>query len=244
MVGRGKQQLKAMPRVNRRRKNLTATDAVLIDALGTLVDLEPPWVGLRSAVPESVSDEDLVGAVKAEMAYYREHASEGRDGESLADLRDRCAGVLSEELGHTVTTDQLVGAIRFAPFPDARSSLEGLRDRGLTVVCLSNWDISLAEVLERCGLMEVLDQVVSSAQAGASKPSPDPFLLALELADCDAEAAVHVGDTLEEDVAGARGVGVRPLLIDRDSSVPDSELPDDLQVINSLAEIELHLEDG
>jgi putative hydrolase of the HAD superfamily len=221
---------------------VTATEAVLIDALGTLVDLEPPWVGLRPLVPEEISDQDLVGAVKAEMGYYREHASEGRDAESLAELRDRCATVLSDQLGHEITADQLVEAIRFSPFPDAQSALEGLRDREIRIICLSNWDVSLGEVLDRCGLMSLLDDVVSSAQAGSSKPSPDPFLLALELAGCEAEQAIHVGDTLEEDVVGAQGVGVRPLLLDRDSSVSDSELPDGLKVISSLEEIEHHLE--
>lgn len=221
---------------------MTATEAVLIDALGTLVDLEPPWVGLRPLVPEEISDQDLVGAVKAEMGYYREHASEGRDAESLAELRDRCATVLSDQLGHEITADQLVEAIRFSPFPDAQSALEGLRDREIRIICLSNWDVSLGEVLDRCGLMSLLDDVVSSAQAGSSKPSPDPFLLALELAGCEADQAIHVGDTLEEDVVGAQGVGVRPLLLDRDSSVPDSELPEGLKVISSLEEIEHHLE--
>jgi len=206
------------------------------------VDLEPPWVGLRPLVPEEISDQDLVGAVKAEMGYYREHASEGRDAESLAELRDRCATVLSDQLGHEITADQLVEAIRFSPFPDAQSALEGLRDREIRIICLSNWDVSLGEVLDRCGLMSLLDDVVSSAQAGSSKPSPDPFLLALELAGCEAEQAIHVGDTLEEDVVGAQGVGVRPLLLDRDSSVSDSELPDGLKVISSLEEIEHHLE--
>jgi len=221
---------------------VTATEAVLIDALGTLVDLEPPWVGLRPLVPEEISDQDLVGAVKAEMGYYREHASEGRDAESLAELRERCATVLSDQLGHEITADQLVEAIRFSPFPDAQSALEGLRDREIRIICLSNWDVSLGEVLDRCGLMSLLDDVVSSAQAGSSKPSPDPFLLALELAGCEADQAIHVGDTLEEDVVGAQGVGVRPLLLDRDSSVPDSELPEGLKVISSLEEIEHHLE--
>lgn len=220
---------------------MPATEAVLIDALGTLVDLEPPWVSLRPLVPEEVPDDQLVAAVKAEMAYYREHASDGSDAESLSELRERCAGVLSDALGHRIEVEQLIDAIRFAPFPDAHPALEGLRDRGLKLVCLSNWDISLAEVLDRCGLLPLLDDVVSSAQAGSAKPSPDPFLLALELAGCDPAFAVHVGDTLEEDVVGALGAGVRSLLLDRDSSLPDSEVPAGVPVISSLGEIEQHL---
>ena len=63
------------------------TRAVFLDALGTLVELEPPWISLRNRVPDEVSDDRLEAALRAEMAYYREHAQEGRDESSLADLR-------------------------------------------------------------------------------------------------------------------------------------------------------------
>src|SRR5215208_4987937 len=63
--------------------------AVFLDALGTLVELEPPWISLRDMVPAEISDEQLVEALKAEMAYYKEHAHEGRDDASLAELRER-----------------------------------------------------------------------------------------------------------------------------------------------------------
>jgi hypothetical protein len=71
------------------------TKAVFLDALGTLVELEPPWVGLRQALGDGVPEERLVHAVRAEMAYYKEHSHEGRDRESLAELRARSAAVIS-----------------------------------------------------------------------------------------------------------------------------------------------------
>ena len=55
------------------------TKAIFLDALGTLVELEPPWVGLRQALGEEVTDDRLVAAVRAEMAYYKAHSDEGRD---------------------------------------------------------------------------------------------------------------------------------------------------------------------
>ena len=82
------------------------TRAVFLDALGTLVELEPPWVALREWIPAEVSDERLVAAVRVEMGYYREHAHEGRDADSLADLRERSARVLSRELELDVSADQ------------------------------------------------------------------------------------------------------------------------------------------
>jgi len=56
------------------------TRGVLLDALGTLVELEPPWLHLGGDEPERAER-----AFRAEMAYYRSHSDEGRDTDSLAD---------------------------------------------------------------------------------------------------------------------------------------------------------------
>lgn len=208
------------------------TRAVFLDALGTLVELEPPWISLRARIPAEVSDERLERALRAEMSYYRDHAHEARDEASLAELRKRCAGIVSEELGMEVTVDELVDAIRFDAFPDAAPALRELRERGLRLVAVSNWDCSLPRVLERCGLGELLDGAVSSAAAGARKPDPAIFEPALRLAECDPDEALHVGDTPEEDVAGARAAGIRSLLIARDGKRGE---------ISSLSEIREHL---
>jgi putative hydrolase of the HAD superfamily len=208
-----------------------ATKAVFLDALGTLVELEPPWVRLRGAVGDGIPEERLLAAVRAEMDYYKAHSHEGRDPESLTDLRARCAAVLSRELGAEVGVETLIESIRFSPFPDAVPALEELRSRKLRLVCISNWDCSLGAVLERCGLAGLLDGAISSAEAGARKPDPAIFEPALRLADCRAEEALHVGDTHEEDVDGARAAGIRPLLIDRKGGGD----------VASLEEVALHL---
>jgi putative hydrolase of the HAD superfamily len=208
------------------------TRAVFLDALGTLVELEPPWLLLREKVSGEVSDERLVAAVSAEMDYYREHAHEGRDITSLADLRDRCAELISNELGVPITAQELVGSVRFDPFADAEPALRNLRARGLTLIVVSNWDISLNSVLASSGLAPLLDGAISSAEAGSRKPDPGIFATALELAGCEATEALHVGDTEEEDCEGARAAGIRALLIDREDGRGD---------ISSLAQIEEHL---
>lgn len=208
------------------------TRAVFLDALGTLVELEPPWLLLRERISGDISDERLVAAVEVEMDYYREHAHEGRDIASLADLRDRCAELISNELGVPITAQDLVESVRFDPFVDAEPALRALRARGLTLVVVSNWDISLNGVLEGCGLAPLLDATISSAEAGSRKPDPGIFATALELAGCEATEALHVGDTEDEDCEGARAAGIRALLIDREEGAGD---------ISSLAQIEEHL---
>lgn len=196
--------------------NIAVKRAVFLDALGTMVELEPPWVGLKQALGDGVDDDRLVAAVRLEMTYYKTHSHEGRDPESLADLRRRCAELLTRELGTEVGVDTLVESIRFGAYPDARQALLDLRESGLALVCVSNWDCSLGAVLDRCGLGELLDGAVSSAEAGARKPDPTIFAPALELAGCAPAEAVHVGDSPEEDVAGAQAAGIPSLLLDRD----------------------------
>lgn len=214
-----------------------AVSAVLLDALGTLVALEPPAPRLAAILGEPPG-ERIEAAMRAEMDHYREHAHEGRDPDSLAALRERCAAVVSRRLGREVPVEALMEAIRFRAFGDAAPALGELRARGLRTVCVSNWDCSLPRVLERVGLGGLLDGVVSSAVAGAPKPDPAIFGRGLELAGCDAAAALHVGDTPAEDVAGARAAGIRALLIVREGS---AEPPADVPAIASLAQIGEHL---
>jgi putative hydrolase of the HAD superfamily len=206
------------------------TKAVLLDALGTIVDLEPPWTHLAAELGVE-PDRRLIGAVRKEMDYYAAHAHEGSDPAALADLRARCATLLSRELDREVGVDQMMAAIRFRAYPDAAPALAALRRRGLTLVCVSNWDCSLPEVLARCGLGGTLDGVVTSAGSGARKPDPAIFAAALVLAGCDPAEALHVGDSPDEDLAGARAAGIRGVLIDRDGGGE----------IASLTEIEDHL---
>jgi len=187
------------------------TRCVLLDALGTLVRLEPPWDHL-----DGEPSEPLERAFRAEMSYYRQHSDEGRDPDSLAALRRRCAAILSAELGREVAVEEMMAAIRFRAYRDAAPALAELRVLGVRLVCVSNWDYSLPDVLARVGLADELDGVVTSAAVGARKPDPRLFEAALEVAGCAADEALHVGDTPTEDVEGAKAAGIRALLIDRD----------------------------
>jgi putative hydrolase of the HAD superfamily len=109
----------------------------------------------------------------------------------------------------------LLTALRFVAFDDARAALLAARGRGVAVIAVSNWDVSVLDVLERVGLGPLLDGAVSSAVIGAAKPAPAIFEHALSLAGVAATDAVHVGDSVAEDVVGALAVGIEPVLLDR-----------------------------
>src|SRR4051794_38761008 len=153
--------------------------------------------------------------MRAEIAYYRAHMDEAADHEGLARLRARCAEIVAVEVRAPCSVPQLLSALSFVAFDDARPTLEALRKAGIKLVVVSNWDVSLHEVLRRTGLAPLLDGAISSAEAGAAKPDPLPVRRALEIAGVRAADAWLVGDTPEADVGAARAAGVRPVLLDR-----------------------------
>lgn len=218
--------------------------AVLLDVLGTLVELEPPGPALREEIERrtgvDVGEERAAAAFAAEISYYLEHHMEGRDMAAVEALRDRCAeeirrSLALEGLQHAAAREAMLAALRFRAFPDAAPLLRELRGRGLRLVAASNWDASLPEGLEQAGLAPYLDGAVSSAVVGAAKPDPAVFLSALEVAGCAPDEAFHVGDSPEGDVEGARAAGVAVALLDRHGVLADPPPP--VAKISSLADL-------
>ena len=101
------------------------------------------------------------------------------------------------------------------------------RREGLKVGVLSNFDSRLSGILSDLGISGYFDFVLTSGEAGHSKPSPEIFALAMsEAGVSDPSECVHVGDSLSRDVEGAKGAGWHPIFIPNDVSAtvssPDS----------------------
>jgi HAD superfamily hydrolase (TIGR01509 family) len=191
---------------------LTDIDAVTIDAYGTLVELVDPVPALQAALVERGvhRDPDQVRAgFHAEVAYYRPRSIEGRDAESLAELRRDCVEVFLREAGAGVDpaefTQPFVDSLVFRPVPGALAAIERLAALGLALAVVSNWDVGLHEKLG--ALASRFTTVVTSAEAGAAKPDPAVFLVALERLGVPAGRALHIGDE-PGDEDGARAAGM------------------------------------
>jgi putative hydrolase of the HAD superfamily len=221
----------------------SAVRVVFLDALGTLLALEPPGPRLVAALRErgvQVGEDVADAALRAEIAYYRAHHYEARDLATLADLRARCTAVLQRHLPVAVPDlhGVLMASLRFTPFPEVAAALGALRAAGVRLVVVSNWDVSLHEALMTTGLTRQVDAALSSAEAGAAKPDPAIFARALALAGdgLTADDAVHVGDE-PVDVEGARAAGIRAVLVHRDPATPPpaNAAADALAVLPDLA---------
>jgi putative hydrolase of the HAD superfamily len=202
-------------------------EAVLFDALGTLVELPPPWAPLvqeLAARGVAVGLPEARAAMRAEMAFYRAEHHRASDRAGLEALRADCTAVLREALGEPVRDlpaddlqAALLASLRFAPYPEVPGVLRALRAAGARLVVVSNWDVSLHDVLAGTGLRPLVDAVLTSAELGIAKPDPAIFAAALEAAGgVRAAAALHVGDDEEADARGARAAGVPAVLVRRD----------------------------
>ncbi len=107
----------------------------------------------------------------------------------------------------------------FDLYDDALPALAGLRERGLKLGLVSNGTRDL-DAFVRHHRLEV-DAAVSSRIHGKIKPDPSIFLAALDRLEVESDEAVMVGDQPEDDVEGARSIGMEALLLDRDDRFPE-----------------------
>jgi putative hydrolase of the HAD superfamily len=104
--------------------------------------------------------------------------------------------------------------------PEALPTLRTLRQRGLTLGVISNFDYRLYRILDGLGLGHWFDSITISSEAGYAKPSTTVFETALARHQVAAGEAVHVGDSEHLDVIGASGAGLTAVLIDRKMNEP------------------------
>jgi putative hydrolase of the HAD superfamily len=121
-------------------------------------------------------------------------------------------------------------AHNFDIFDDVLPTLALLREHGLKIGLVSNTGRDLDAFVRHHGLD--VDAAVGSGAYGKTKPHPTIFRFALEQLGVAPEEAVMVGDSIEDDVEGARAVGMRAMLLDRDGRFPDvDEKLEDLRAL-------------
>ena len=118
-------------------------------------------------------------------------------------------------------------AEHFELFDDALPVLDELRAQGLKLGLVSNTGRDLDEFVAHHRLE--VDAALGSGAFGRTKPHPTIFRAVLERLEVEPSAAAMVGDSPEDDVAGARAAGIdRAFLLDREDRYPelDDRLPD------------------
>jgi putative hydrolase of the HAD superfamily len=118
----------------------------------------------------------------------------------------------------------------FALYEDALPVLDDLRRRGIKIGLVSNGQRDLDEFTAHHALE--VDAIVGSKAHGRVKPHASIFVAALRALDVTPDEAAMVGDSYEDDIEGARALGIRAILLDRDGLRPDA--PDRIDTLLAL----------
>lgn len=221
--------------------------AVFFDLYNTLCRFDPaPEVSQAEMLfQEGVSiDKDLIARAYPFADDYMADENErwpikDRSLDERKDFFSRYEHVLLQKAGLDVSLEfasKIFAKLRdlpqsFALFDDVIPTLEKLKSEGRLVGILSNLDQDIDQVVDALSLSIYIDFAISSLQVGVSKPDPMFFQAALERVNVTADETMHVGDQYKSDIQGARGVGIRPVLINRTGH---SLAPDDCPQIESL----------
>lgn len=200
---------------------LADLDAVTFDAMGTLIQLREPGPLLRAALVArygiEAPSERCAAAMHAEISHYVLHAAQARTPSDAARLRLECAAVVAEALSVGLDAAEalpLLGeAIRYEPTRGAAATLATLRQTGIRLAVVSNFDTSLARVLAVTDLAEHFELVLSTAELGIRKPDPAVYTAAAERLGSVPQRLVHVGDDPRGDVDAALAAGYRAAVL-------------------------------
>ena len=153
---------------------------------------------------------DLFGTMQQMVSGYRDLLTEL----GVRDYLDQMTWELLQ------SEHSLFAATNATLYDDTVPVLQHLRNEGFKLAIVSNWDTPLDPLMERLGIADYFDIIVASHDARVQSAKPDSHIFEYTLAavGVSAEEAVHVGDTYEADIIGARNAGIRPILIDRDGT--------------------------
>jgi 2-haloacid dehalogenase/putative hydrolase of the HAD superfamily len=185
-------------------------EAVLLDVYGTLVRDDGAWeaeVAALIAGRAGIDPADVEAEWTAQL-WAMADAAHGDAFRTLADLSTASLAATAAHFGVSLGTVRLPSG-RPPLYPDSTPFLAAL---DLPVCLVSDADRdSLDAVLAHHGIR--VTAVVTSEDARAYKPRPEPFRLALQQLGLTAADVLHVGDSPVADVAGAAALGIATALV-------------------------------
>lgn len=129
-------------------------------------------------------------------------------------LREEPEQQLLNKAIRIIVTNRASNAVAFKDAAPALEKLSESRKKLAVISNVSSHEVAV-EILKRVGLKKFFDQIITSAQTGIRKPDPGIFLYALMQFRLRPAEVVHVGDSEEHDVRGAKSAGVKTVLLSR-----------------------------
>lgn len=200
-------------------------EAVLFDVDDTLCTYRRPGSELLAKAFASEGVEPFFDVDE----YYDRFGEFAARHDSVADLRTSCFAAIAAERGRDRSVGRALAAryedardhrdVRF--LPGAREALDTLADDHALGVVTNGGPSTQKPKLEALGLEDEFETMIYAGYGVPPKPDRAPFHRALADLDVRPERAVHVGNSLEADVAGARAAGLRSVWVPDGATDPD-----------------------
>lgn len=195
--------------------------AVTFDVGGTLIE---PWPSVGHVYAE-VAARHGVKTFSPDQLNARFKAA-WRARKNFEHSRSEWAELVEEVFGGTGSTPSSKALFpdlyeRFAQpgawhiFDDVIPALDALVSQGIRLAVISNWDERLRGLLRRLNLDRYFETFAISCEVGFSKPSRVIFRQAAFELDLRPDAILHIGDSFEMDIEGAKAAGFHALQIQR-----------------------------
>jgi putative hydrolase of the HAD superfamily len=209
--------------------------AVTFDVGGTLIE---PWPSVGHIYAEVAARHGLknlsAGALNTRFrAAWKARLGFAHSRFAWAELVDEVfAGLIPDAPSRTFFAalyERFAEANAWRIFEDVIPALDSLATHGIKLGVISNWDERLRPLLRSLNLDQYFEMFAISYEVGVCKPSAAIFNHAADKLGFPAGDILHVGDSLELDVTGAKAAGFHSLRIDRAAGQPDE--------LRSLAEL-------
>lgn len=128
----------------------------------------------------------------------------------------------AERVGMVISTEFLTNPDFYEVLPDTLTFLEEARRRGLKIIIASNQDIDkLTKLVSEFGLASYFHNIHASTEIGFEKPDPRFFSAVLSHEQISAEECIMTGNNPDNDVDGAKGLGIVGVLYDLNGKYPN-----------------------
>jgi len=197
--------------------------AVTFDVGGTLIE---PWPSVGHVYAEVAARHGLKAFSPEQLNVRFKDAWRNRGRFDYT--RQDWAELVDEVFGNPVATapggsffaelyERFAQPDAWHVFDDVVPTLDALASRGIRLAVISNWDERLRGLLSRLNLERYFEALAISCEVGFPKPSRAIFQQAAADLDLRAGAILHIGDSFELDVEGAKAAGFHASQIHREA---------------------------
>jgi putative hydrolase of the HAD superfamily len=205
---------------------LAGIEAVIFDAVGTIIHPEPPAPHVYAEVGRHFGSSYSIETIAARFldAFRKEEDWDQANGLRTSEVREveRWQRIVGNVLDDATDAEACFQAL-FEHFRkpqawrckrDAAATLQGLHRRGVVLGLASNYDSRLRNVVGAMSGLKPFTHVVISAEVGWRKPAPEFFAAVCRRVGRPANRILFIGDDLVNDYQGADAAGLRALLFD------------------------------